>query len=155
MQGQALRGAAPALRSGLSRRAAQKASGSSAKKNEGAKDKDKSRDFPWLSSRASLGASGGVCVMGVRHWIAVLPKFEQYGRSYVQFFIVDVDRLEEWRGINYPEFREALSNANCPPFDPAKDLREEDEDGSLFSAAVYAAYGELRSALARELGIWA
>lgn len=79
-----------------------------------------------------------------------LEAFLAYGRNYVRFFIVDVERLEEWRGISFPEFEQALVNANAPAFDPAVDLRTKDENGRLYDAAVAAAWAELEAAFAAE-----
>lgn len=70
-----------------------------------------------------------------------------YGRYYVQFFIVDVDRLDEWRGVNWPDFRVALQRANAPHFNPGHDLRLDDVDGGMFDVAAKAAFERLNEAL--------
>lgn len=70
-------------------------------------------------------------------------RFAAYGEDYIQFFIVDYERLWEWAGINWPDFQHAMANANQPPFDPCGDLGEEDEDGKLYDCALEAAYDYL------------
>ncbi len=74
-------------------------------------------------------------------------KCVQYGRMYIQYFVKDVERLNEWDGISYPGFQQALANANAPAFDPIGDLRLTDPMGVLYDAAVEAAYMELQKAL--------
>lgn len=81
----------------------------------------------------------------------MVDKFVEYGRNYVQFFIVDNEKEEEWKDLDYQEFCQALANANCPPFDPVADLRAHDEDGILYDVATWAAWGELVAAVARVL----
>lgn len=83
-------------------------------------------------------------------WLEAYSIYKAYGKDYVQFYIVDVERLEEWRGLNFPDFRQALVNANAPHFDPEADLRLPDTDGTLYDAAVFAAWDALLVAFARE-----
>lgn len=83
-------------------------------------------------------------------WLKAYNDYKAYGCDYVQFNIVDEDRLEEWRGLNFPDFRQALANANAPHFDPEEELRLPDTDGTLYNAAVYAAWDTLLVAFARE-----
>lgn len=84
----------------------------------------------------------------------MIDKFVEYGRNYVQFFIVGNEKEAEWKDVDFEEFRKAMANANCPPFDPVKDLHlpdNADEDGSLYDVAIWEAW----SALVAAVAIWA
>ena len=83
-------------------------------------------------------------------WFKACSAYREYGINFVERFVIDVERLEEWRGVTLPGFKQALANANCPPFNPCGDLKIQDDDGILYNAAVHAAWETLQVAFARE-----
>lgn len=74
-------------------------------------------------------------------------KFVGYGKEYVEFHIVEPGLLFAWENLSFPDFKQALANANAPAFDPAKAVGLEDEDGSGYDVAVEAAWEELQGAI--------
>ena len=67
---------------------------------------------------------------------------QEYGKSWMFQVAVEDGGLEEWRGLNYPAFCQALSNANAPVR-----FEAEDWDANLYNAAVDAAWDELQRLL--------
>lgn len=85
----------------------------------------------------------------------------EYGIEYVEKHIAP--KMEEWREMNYPAFRQALANANDPAFfdtferagciqhlseEEGERFEAEDWDSDLYNAAVEAAWDELQRLLA-------
>lgn len=68
-----------------------------------------------------------------------------YGRDWIDYEF-EGDHIKEWRKIdNLPSFRKALVMANRPLFCPSEDLQiEDDDEGTLYEAAVYGAWGRLQ-----------
>lgn len=90
-----------------------------------------------------------------------MENVREYGIGYVGEYIAS--NLEEWRGLNYPAFTQALANANAPVFfesferagcvqhlSEAEKVQFEEADGEayLYNAAVEAAWDELQRLLA-------
>ena len=87
----------------------------------------------------------------------------EYGKSWMFQVVVDDGGLEEWRGLDYPAFAQALANANAPVFFDSferagciqhlseaekEEFEEADGDADLYNAAVEAAWNELQRLLA-------
>ena len=87
----------------------------------------------------------------------------EYGKAWMFRVAVEEDGLEEWRGLDYPAFCRALSNANDPVFfdsferagciqhlseaEKVLQFEETDGDADLYNAAVEAAWDELQRLL--------
>ena len=86
----------------------------------------------------------------------------EYGVAWMFKAAVEDEGLEEWRGLDYPAFCQALANANAPAFfssfekaECIQHLSEEekvqfdeaDGDADLYNAAVEAAWDELQRLL--------
>ena len=82
--------------------------------------------------------------------MANLEKYQDYGADYIQFFVIDRGTEGEWSALNFGDFKQTLTNANMPAFDPEQDLGIEDPDGELYEAAVKAAWDELQQRLKNE-----
>lgn len=68
-------------------------------------------------------------------------EYKDYGKDYVSFWIMERDELSQWSDIqNIEDFKQALANANNPPFDPEGDLDIPDPTGDLYNTAVMAAW---------------
>lgn len=88
----------------------------------------------------------------------------EYGKAWMFRVAVEEDGLEKWRGLDYPAFCRALSNANDPKFfdsferagciqhlsEAEREHFEADEDADLYNAAVEAAWDELQRLLAED-----
>ena len=87
---------------------------------------------------------------------------QEYGKSWMFQVAVEDGGLEEWRGLNYPAFCQALSNSNAPVFFDSFEragciqhlseaemerFEAEDWDADLYNAAVEAAWDELQRLL--------
>lgn len=86
----------------------------------------------------------------------------EYGKAWMFRVAVEEDGLEEWRGLDYPAFCRALSNANDPVFFDSFEragciqhfseadrerFEAEDWDFDLYNAAEEAAWDELQRLL--------
>lgn len=71
-------------------------------------------------------------------------EYKDYGKDWVSFWIGERNELDEWNSIqNIQDFKQALINANNPPFDPEGDLDIPDPTGALYDEAVLSAWDEL------------
>lgn len=94
-----------------------------------------------------------------------LENAREYGKAWIFRVAVEDGGLEEWRGLDYPAFCQALANANAPAFFDSferagciQHLSEEEGerfevegwDADLYNAAVEAAWDELQRLLAED-----